>query len=95
MAKVIDISDYKVMESAAGFYVGRSCLTAYDGDIIPEPYDRASDYFETHEAAASYLRYISPEEPDVEIDDGEGDYEYAEEPDVSEQQEWEDYDPYC
>lgn len=78
MAKVIDISDYKVMESAAGFYVGRSCLTAYDGDIVPEPYDRASDYFETHEGAASYLRYISPEEPDV-----------------SEQQEWEDYDPYC
>jgi hypothetical protein len=80
MAKVIDISDYKVMESAAGFYVGRSCLTAYpDGEIVPEPYDRASDYFETHEAAASYLRYISPEEED----------------DVSEQQEWLDYDPYC
>jgi hypothetical protein len=81
MAKVIDISDYKVMESAAGFYVGRSCLTAYpDGEIVPEPYDRASDYFETHEAAASYLRYISPEEPEY---------------DVSEQQEWENYDPYC
>lgn len=80
MAKVIEISDYKVMESAAGFYVGRSCLTAYDGDVIPEPYDRASDYFETQEEAASYLRYISPEEPEY---------------DVSEQQEWEDYDPYC
>ena len=81
MAKVIEISEYKVMESAAGFYVGRSCLTAYPGgEIVPEPYDRASDYFETHEGAASYLRYISPEEPDV---------------DVSEQQEWEDYDPYC
>lgn len=80
MAKVIEISDYKVMESAAGFYVGRSCLTAYDGEIVSEPYDRASDYFETHEEAANYLRYIGPEEPDV---------------DVSEQQEWEDYDPYC
>jgi hypothetical protein len=78
MEKVIDISDYKVMKSAAGFYVGRSCVTDYDGDLVPEPYDRASDYFETHEEAASYLRYISPEEDDV-----------------SEQQEWEDYDPYC
>jgi hypothetical protein len=78
MAKVIEISDYKVMESAAGFYVGRSCLTAYDGDVIPEPYDRASDYFETYEAAESYLHYISPEDDDV-----------------SEQQEWEDYDPDC
>lgn len=80
MAKVIEISEYKVMESAAGFYVGRSCLTAYETDIIPEPYDRASEYFETYEEAASYLRYISPEEPDVG---------------VSEQQEWEDYDPDC
>lgn len=79
MAKVIEISEYKVMESAAGFYVGRSCLTAYDGDIIPEPYDRASDYFETYEAAESYLNYISTEDED----------------DVSENQEWLDYDPYC
>lgn len=81
MAKVIEISEYKVMESAAGFYVGRSCLTAYDGDIIPEPYDRASEYFETYEDAESYLKYICPEDD--------------EDDDVSENQEWLDYDPYC
>lgn len=77
MGKVIEISDYKVMESPAGFYVGRSCLTAYGGDIIPEPYDRASEYFETYEAAESYLGYLCPED------------------EVSESQEWEDYDPDC
>lgn len=89
MAKVIEISEYKVMESAAGFYVGRSCLTAYDGEIILEPYDRASEYFETYEAAESYLKYICPE--DDEVDEDADDYSG----DVDENQEWLDYDPYC
>ena len=43
--KVLEISTPKVMQSAAGFYVGASCqteLTYDDGEkqIITEPYDR-------------------------------------------------------
>jgi len=79
MVKATDISEYKVMKGIVGFYVGRSCLISYDGQTYSEPYDRTSDYFETYEEAENYLNR----------------YIYPSEDEVSEQQEWEDYDPYC
>ena len=50
----------KVMQSAAGFYIGRSCeteITYEDGDkqIITEPYDRHSGYYPSAEAAQKDL----------------------------------------
>lgn len=57
--KVLEISTPKVMQSAAGFYVGASCqteLTYDDGEkqIITEPYDRYTGYYAT-EAEAKYV----------------------------------------
>ena len=58
--RVLEISDAKVMQSAAGFYIGRSCeteITYEDGvkQIITEPYDRHSGYYPTAEAAQKDL----------------------------------------
>lgn len=58
--KILEISLPKVMQSAAGFYIGRSCeteITYQDGDkqIITEPYDRHSGYYPTAEAAQKDL----------------------------------------
>jgi hypothetical protein len=38
----------KVMQSAAGFYLGHGCINC-------GPYDRVSDYYPTHEAAEKIL----------------------------------------
>lgn len=49
------ISEYKVMQSAAGYYVGRTC-TEPDYPYIQMPYDRATGYFATKEEAEYVLR---------------------------------------
>ena len=46
------ISEYQVLKSAAGYYVGRLC---HEGDELWMPYDRASGYFETEAEAAELL----------------------------------------
>jgi len=53
------ISDYKVMRSAAGYYVGRS---AYDEDCGPDmemPFDRLTHYFKYEHEAQSYLDHMN------------------------------------
>ena len=52
------ISDYKVMCSAAGYYVGRS---AYDEACGPEaemPFDRVTHYVECAHEAQEYLDHM-------------------------------------
>ena len=50
------ISEYQVMHSNAGFYVGRAY---YDEDLQAElPYDRASGYFRKREEAEKELRFV-------------------------------------
>jgi hypothetical protein len=52
------ISNYKVMRSAAGYYVGRS---AYDEDYGPDmemPFDRVTHYFEYAHEAQEYLDHM-------------------------------------
>lgn len=57
--KILTVSRPKVMQSAAGYYVGCSCEVKYDdGSIHEEPYCRDSGYFETKEKASLYLIYI-------------------------------------
>lgn len=41
----------EILESAAGFYIGRNCIE--NGEI--QPYSRESGYFGTREAAESAL----------------------------------------
>lgn len=50
--KNLRISDYEVMRSAAGYYVGRWCME----DDIYEPYDRVSGYFRDKEEALKELQ---------------------------------------
>ena len=62
--KILSVSEPKVMESAAGFYVGLSCETELlwengTTDVITEPYDRLSGYFATAEEAGAYLALIN------------------------------------
>ena len=49
------ISELKVLKSAAGYYVGRSC-TEDDEPGFPMPYSRESGYFPTREAAEGHLK---------------------------------------
>ena len=45
------ISDYQVMQSAAGFYIGQSCVEEMeDGYLLPQPFDRCSHYMSKEEA---------------------------------------------
>ena len=45
------ISDLQVMQSAAGYYLGRSIVEDFGGSLIPVPYDRQSGYWATHAEA--------------------------------------------
>lgn len=58
--EILSMSGPSVMQSAAGYYVGESCVTKYtyeDGETmtITEPYDRYSGYFASKELAEAYL----------------------------------------
>tara|TARA_B100000902_G_scaffold299863_1_gene287385 strand:- start:51 stop:251 length:201 start_codon:yes stop_codon:yes gene_type:complete len=58
--ELLSISKPKVMQSAAGYYIGESCMVEYtweDGEkqIIEEPYDRYTGYFGNKEAAQNIL----------------------------------------
>lgn len=53
------ISDYKIMRSAAGYYIGRS---AYDEDCGPDmeiPFDRLTHYFEYAHEAQTYIDHMN------------------------------------
>lgn len=47
------ISNLMVLESAAGFYIGRTCESGKDS--FPMPYSRESGYYKTKEEAAKAL----------------------------------------
>lgn len=58
--KLLSVSEPKVMQSAAGFYIGKDCKVEYtwdDGEtmIATEPYTRLSGYFGTPEQAKEAL----------------------------------------
>ncbi len=56
MSETISISDYQVMQSAAGYYIGRTSVErTEEGWEYPAPYDRASGYYATEEAAKKDL----------------------------------------
>lgn len=58
-SKILSVSDFKVMQSHAGYYIGRSCEQEYSkGEISNVPYDRASGYYFTQEAAEIDLEYF-------------------------------------
>lgn len=50
--KETQISELKVMKSAAGYYIGREMT---DSDGMGMPYDRHSDYFESQVDASRAL----------------------------------------
>ena len=55
----LTISDYKVMCSAAGYYVGRSaCDEDWDPDM-EMPFDRVTHYFEYAHEAQEYLDHMA------------------------------------
>lgn len=47
------ISNLMVLESAAGFYIGRTCESGKDS--FPMPYSRESGYYKSKEEAAKAL----------------------------------------
>ncbi|ERM19682.1 hypothetical protein [Brevibacillus laterosporus] len=48
--EVLEITDYQVMCSNAGFYIGRSAITTYsNGDYVP--FDRLSGYYPSQKDA--------------------------------------------
>jgi len=51
---ILSISELKVMRSAAGYYLGHSCITA-DMPEMPQPYDRVSGYYRTAAEAEKEL----------------------------------------
>jgi|TARA_S200002703_G_C3629044_1_gene193189 hypothetical protein len=59
-SKIKSVSDFKVMHSNAGYYIGRSCEEEYsEGEVYSNiPYDRASGYYFTQEAAEIDLKHF-------------------------------------
>ena len=56
MSKTLSISNYVVLKSAAGYYIGRYCVEKDNsGWEYSSPYDRASGYYATEEAAKKDL----------------------------------------
>ena len=53
------ISNYKVMQSAAGYYVGRSAYDEDCGKDMEMPFDRLTHYFEYAHEAREYLDHIN------------------------------------
>lgn len=53
------ITEYKVMQSNAGFYIGRGCFPYSAQPDFEQPYDRVSGYFPTAEAAKVALERSS------------------------------------
>jgi len=54
---IMDISEYKVMKSPAGYYVGKEY---YDQEMIGWfPYSRNSEYFKSHKEAKKLLKKIN------------------------------------
>jgi len=56
------VSPMQAMKSAAGWYAGSWCLSAYAFtgeavEIIPEPYSRDSDYMATEAEAHSFAEW--------------------------------------
>lgn len=57
MSTTISISNYHVMKSAAGYYIGRTSVErTEEGWEYPAPYDRVSGYYATEEEAEKDLR---------------------------------------
>ncbi len=60
----LQASKLTVMESAAGYYIGRYCIS---DDYYGHPYSRDSHYFASEEDAKKELEYIREDNPeDVE-----------------------------
>ena len=53
------ISNYKVMCSAAGYYVGRSAFDEDCGADMEMPFDRLTHYFECAYEAREYLDHMN------------------------------------
>ena len=58
--EILSMSGPKVMQSAAGFYIGETCVTKYtyeDGETmtIEEPWDRYTSYYATADEVAEIL----------------------------------------
>ena len=49
-----NVSELKIMRSAAGWYIGRTCMDDERPDM-PMPYSRESDYYTTEKEAESIL----------------------------------------
>ena len=47
------VLDYEVLYSPSGYYIGRMCYEK--GDDFPQPYDRASGYYDSFEEAKKDL----------------------------------------
>ena len=53
------ISNYHVMHSAAGYYVGRSACDEACGPDAEMPFDRVTHYFEYAHEAQEYLDHMN------------------------------------
>lgn len=58
MGMILEISEPRILMSAAGYYIGRVCLSEVDGHEFWEPYDRLSDYMSHGEAEACLPDYL-------------------------------------
>jgi len=60
----MEILEYTALKSAAGWYVGRMCIT----EMGMEPYDRVSPYYKTKELALEQVKYYAQENAE-EVED--------------------------
>lgn len=54
----LNITDYQVMRSNAGWYVGRACFPYSHMPDFEQPYDRLSEYFGSASEAQEWLEHF-------------------------------------
>lgn len=54
----LNITNYKVMQSNAGWYVGRGCFPCPSMPDLEQPYDRQSEYFSSASEAQEWLEWF-------------------------------------
>ena len=57
--EIKSVSDFKIMKSPAGYYIGKDCQVVYGDETITEPYDRFTDYYPTKKPLEKMLKAIN------------------------------------
>lgn len=62
--EILEVSKQKVMKSAAGYYIGTTCVVKDENGTYTTPYSRDSHYFASKYAAQTFFNYTNECDPE-------------------------------